>query len=140
MIEAIERHMADTTVQAVLCDCSQCGHLWLVPVERGEPVRCSRCKSSRWNVVAGARVRATPRAAVLEASPISRRNQSRTDHTATKSNRTPWWCPLPEMRNALREHIRVARARLLPMIVGATDHAASPLAKASMLIYFYISV
>jgi hypothetical protein len=53
MIEAIERHMADTTVQAVLCDCSQCGHLWLVPVERGEPVRCSRCKSRRWNVVAG---------------------------------------------------------------------------------------
>ena len=52
MIEAIERHVAGTTVQAVLCGCSQCGHLWLVPVERGEPVRCSRCKSRQWNVVA----------------------------------------------------------------------------------------
>lgn len=71
-----------------------------------------------------ARVRAT-RAAVSEASPSSRCNQSRTDHTATKSNRTLCRCPLPEMWNALRELVRIAHARLSPMIVGATDHAAS---------------
>jgi hypothetical protein len=45
VIEAIERSVGGDEVQAVLCGCERCPYLWLVPMERGAPARCSRCKS-----------------------------------------------------------------------------------------------
>jgi hypothetical protein len=52
VIEAIERLFAGNRVRLILCGCESCGHLWAVPEDRSAPVRCSRCKSRRWNVVA----------------------------------------------------------------------------------------
>jgi len=67
----------------------------------------------------GARVRAI-RAVVSEASPILRRNQSRTDHARISANRTrerhPCGCPLTQMRAAVRRRLRDRNARMWAMI------------------------
>jgi len=85
VIESIERHLADTTVQAVLCCCSKCSHLWLLGEGRAVSRRCPRCKARRWNVT---EPEFHPPGDALREIPISRRNQSGTDHIGTKAKRT----------------------------------------------------
>lgn len=34
---------------AAHCDAAECGHEWLVDREAGEPRRCAKCKSRKWN-------------------------------------------------------------------------------------------
>ena len=48
VIEAVECSVGGDKVQAILCGCERCRYLWLVPMERGTPARCSRCKSRTW--------------------------------------------------------------------------------------------
>ena len=62
VIEAIECSVAGDKVQAILCGCERCRHLWLVPMERGEPLRCAKCKARRWH--GGAAREVEPPAAV----------------------------------------------------------------------------
>lgn len=47
-----------------LCGCERCGWLWLVPVVRELPRRCSSCKARTWNSGEPA-ADSAPRVAVL---------------------------------------------------------------------------